>query len=202
MTTTPSIGILALQGDVAEHARALQLCGCAPVLIKKSEQLIGLDGLIFPGGESTTIWKLLNLYTMIEPIKKVLDAGLPVWGTCAGMILLGKTILDGTKDQGSFKTIDITVRRNAFGRQLDSFEEKIKLMGIAEENPFPCIFIRAPLIESVGTHVTVLGTTQSGAIVAAQDKNCLVTSFHPELTTDTRFHHHFIELVKKNRYTA
>ena len=199
---SPTIGILALQGDFLEHQRACSSLQCSSLLIKRPEQLQSINGLILPGGESTTIWKLLCMYGFIDPLTDHINQGLPVWGTCAGMILLCSSISEGTSDQGSFHAIDITVRRNAFGRQVDSFEECIPIKRIAEDPAFPCIFIRAPFIEKTGQQVEILGTTASGEIIAAQQERILVSSFHPELTHDSRFIHYFVELAQISQYNC
>lgn len=199
---SPTIGILALQGDFSEHQRACSSLECSSLLIKRPEQMKNSNGFIIPGGESTTIWKLLCMYGFISTLTNHINQGLPVWGTCAGMILLCSSIVDGTPDQGSLHAIDIAVRRNAFGRQVDSFEERIPIKGIAEDPAFPCIFIRAPFVEKTGQQVEILGTTTSGEIVAAQQGRILVSSFHPELTHDSRFLRYFVELVKTSQYNC
>ncbi|MCB7034608.1 pyridoxal 5'-phosphate synthase glutaminase subunit PdxT [Streptococcus salivarius] len=186
------IGILALQGAFAEHEQVLKALGVETVQIRNQqdwEAHADIDGLILPGGESTVMGKLLHDLDLFEPIKAKIDTGLPVFGTCAGLILLAKTIVgDQTKHLAS---MDISVARNAYGRQLGSFVTDAKFKGIGE---IPMVFIRGPIIEAVGPEVEVLSQVK-GDIVAAKEKNMLVTSFHPELTGDTRFHAYFLEMV-------
>jgi 5'-phosphate synthase pdxT subunit len=189
------IGILALQGAVEAHASMLRDLGAAPVEVRRPEHLDGLDGLILPGGESTTMSRLLALNDLFEPIADRLATGLPAFGTCAGMILLARTVLDGRPDQRSFACIDITVRRNAFGRQVDSFEADLDLAGVREPgDPMHAIFIRAPFVESAGADVEVLAMVD-GHPVCARQGAVLVTAFHPELSGDARLHEAFIDLV-------
>jgi 5'-phosphate synthase pdxT subunit len=164
------------------------------VEVRKPEQLRDLDGLIIPGGESTTFGKLAVEYGLIEPLRAFCNSGKPVWGTCAGMIFLAK---DVGRKQPVLGAMDVQVQRNAFGRQVDSFEVDLDLPALGKE-PFHAIFIRAPLIESVGKGVEVLAKLDDGTVVAARQGNLLATSFHPELTNDTRFHRYFLERVKKN----
>ena len=186
------IGILALQGAFAEHEQVLKALGVETVQIRNQqdwEAHADIDGLILPGGESTVMGKLLHDLDLFEPIKAKIDTGLPVFGTCAGLILLAKTIVgDQTKHLAS---MDISVARNAYGRQLGSFVTDAKFKGIGE---IPMVFIRGPIMEAVGPAVEVLSQVK-GDIVAAKEKNMLVTSFHPELTGDTRFHAYFLEMV-------
>ncbi len=186
------IGILALQGAFAEHEQVLKALGVETVQIRNQQDWdahADIDGLILPGGESTVMGKLLHDLDLCEPIKAKIDTGLPVFGTCAGLILLAKTIVgDQTKHLAS---MDISVARNAYGRQLGSFVTDAKFKGIGE---IPMVFIRGPIIEAVGPEVEVLSQVK-GDIVAAKEKNMLVTSFHPELTGDTRFHAYFLEMV-------
>ena len=186
------IGILALQGAFAEHEQVLKALGVETVQIRNQqdwEAHADIDGLILPGGESTVMGKLLHDLDLFEPIKAKIDTGLPVFGTCAGLILLAKTIVgDQTKHLAS---MDISVARNAYGRQLGSFVTNADFKGIGE---IPMVFIRGPIIETVGPEVEVLSQVK-GAIVAAKEKNMLVTSFHPELTGDTRVHAYFLEMV-------
>ncbi len=191
------IGVLALQGDFSEHTQMLKRIGVDAVEIRKAEQLAGLDGLIMPGGESTTFAKLAVEFNLLEPLRAFCKSGKPVWGTCAGMIFLAKDI---GRAQPTLELMDVKVKRNAFGRQVDSFELDLEIPalsaienGSGEPKPFRAIFIRAPLIESVGKGVDVLARLPDGTIVAAQQSNLLVTSFHPELTTDTRLHRYFLE---------
>jgi 5'-phosphate synthase pdxT subunit len=189
------IGVLALQGAFIEHEKILRSLGVEANEVRLPADLAGLDGLILPGGESTTIGKLAVQYGLIEPIRALALAGKPVWGTCAGMIFLSR---DAQRDQPLLGLMDVTVRRNAFGRQVDSFETDLDIPALAtEENraPFHAIFIRAPLIETVGPEVEILARLENGTIVAARQGNCLATSFHPELSSDDRFHRYFLKLV-------
>lgn len=194
-----NIGVLALQGDFAEHAAALRRIGVDAVEVRLPHQLDGLSGLIIPGGESTTIGKLAVLYDLIEPLR-AFAATRPIWGTCAGAIFLSR---DARREQPLLAVMDITVERNAFGRQVDSFEIDLAVPALADAaRPFHAVFIRAPLIERVGPGVQVLarlpdpaGQPDHGRIVAAQQGHLLATSFHPELTGDDRFHRLFVSLA-------
>ena len=186
------VGVLALQGSFAEHAEALRRASASPVLVKLPEHLEGIAGLIIPGGESTTIGKLLVLSGLLEPLRAAVKQGMPVYGTCAGMILLARDI--GGMDQPLIGVMDITVRRNAFGRQLDSFEESLTVPALGDA-PFPGVFIRAPLIEKTGRGVTVLATLTDGRVVAARQGRLLATAFHPELTEDGRVHRYFLDVI-------
>ena len=193
MAQTPTIGVLALQGDFAEHIAVLRGLGVATAEIRLPSQLAVIDALIIPGGESTTITRLLDIYELREPIRRLGIDGLPIWGTCAGAIVLAKQATD--LDRPNLALMDIDVRRNAFGRQVDSFEEDIAIDGI-EGAPFHVVFIRAPGIERAGVGVRVLATLDDGTIVAAQEGRLLATSFHPELTADSRFHALLVNLAK------
>jgi len=189
------IGVLALQGAFIEHIKILRSLGVDAVEVRKSEQLADLDGLIIPGGESTTFAKLANAFGLLEPLRAFGASGKPTWGTCAGMIFLAK---DVGRQQPVIGLMDVTVKRNAFGRQVDSFEIDLDIPVLkSNENgrpkSFHAIFIRAPLIASVGKNVEVLAKLDDGTIVAARQGNLLATSFHPELTDDTRFHQYFLE---------
>ncbi|PDP88853.1 pyridoxal 5'-phosphate synthase glutaminase subunit PdxT [Glycomyces fuscus] len=199
MTARPTIGVLALQGDVAEHLRALQALDAHTVKVLSPDQLDALDGLVVPGGESTTMSKLAVRYGLLEPLRKRIAAGMPAYGTCAGMIMLADRILGGTADQQTVGGIDMTVRRNAFGRQSESFEAAVDIDGL-EGDPFDAVFIRAPWVESVGPGVEVLGAVpgpdEAGRIVAVRQGGLMATSFHPELTGDTRIHRLFVDIVK------
>lgn len=190
------IGVLALQGDFREHVEILREMGAEAVEVRKPEQLSGLDGLIIPGGESTTFGKLANTFGLIEPIRAFCHSGKPVWGTCAGMIFLAK---DVGRPQPTLGVMDVKVKRNAFGRQVDSFETDLDIKGLEPRAPFHAIFIRAPLMEKVGKDVAVLAQLEDGTIVAARQKNILVTSFHPELTRDTRVHRYFLKWVAESK---
>lgn len=191
---SPKIGVLALQGDVAEHVRALESCGANATTVRRPAELASVDGLILPGGESTTMNRLLDQFELTEPLRARLDEGMPAYGSCAGMILLAKEILDGRPDQRPFGAMDIVVRRNAFGRQVDSFESELDFEGI--QDPVRAVFIRAPWVEHAAEHVQPLATA-AGRIVAARQRAVLVTAFHPELTGDARVHRRFVELVRE-----
>jgi 5'-phosphate synthase pdxT subunit len=191
------VGVLALQGDVAEHLRALAAVGAGAVAVRRPEQLDEIGGLIIPGGESTTIWKLAVAFDLMEPVRKRVGAGLPAFGCCAGMIMLADRMTGGIGGQETFGGIDMTVRRNAFGRQVDSFESDIELRGIAGP-PLRAVFIRAPWVEQTGPDVEVLGTdTTTGRIVAVRQGARLATAFHPELTPDLRLHQLFVDIVRE-----
>ncbi|MGD0602897.1 MAG: pyridoxal 5'-phosphate synthase glutaminase subunit PdxT [Streptosporangiaceae bacterium] len=195
----PVIGVLALQGDVAEHLRALHAVGADPVPVRRPEELHHLDGLVIPGGESTTLWRLSVAFEVLEPLRKLIAAGLPAFGSCAGMIMLADRLADGVPGQLTYGGIDMTVRRNAFGRQVDSFESEIALSGLDQSDLLHAVFIRAPWVEQVGEGVTVLGSDAgTGRIVAVRQGQLLATAFHPELTGDRRIHQLFVEIVKDN----
>jgi len=185
------IGVLALQGAFIEHERVLERLGVEAREVRQRKHLDGIDGLIIPGGESTTIGKLLDTLGMTEPVRAMAREGLPVWGTCAGLILLAS---DVGRPQTTLGLLDIVVRRNAFGSQLDSFETDLDVPALGDE-PFHAVFIRAPIIERAGGDVTRLATLPDGTIVAAERDNLLATAFHPELTDDPRFHQYFLEKV-------
>jgi pyridoxal 5'-phosphate synthase pdxT subunit len=199
MSDAPKIGVLALQGDVREHVRALTATGAAAHPVRRPSELDDVEGLVIPGGESTTMSKLADEFGLLEPIRKRIAGGMPAYGSCAGMIMLARTLLDGRPDQHSFDGINMTVRRNAFGRQVDSFEAPVEITGVPGPH-FHAVFIRAPWVEEVGDGVQVLGrVTQgpaSGRIVAVRQDNLLATSFHPELTGDLRVHQYFVNLVR------
>ncbi len=200
MSVAPAVGVLALQGDVPEHLRMLGQAGARPVTVRRPDELEAVDGLVIPGGESTTIWKLAGIFELAEPIRKRIGAGLPVFGSCAGMIMLADRLLDGIAGQETFGGIDMTVRRNAFGRQVDSFESDIPLRGIegSPERPLRAVFIRAPWVEETGRQAEVLGTDPgTGRIVAVRQGPLLATSFHPELTGDARVHRLFVDMVRE-----
>lgn len=195
MSATPTIGVLALQGDVREHRAALESCGAVTAVVRRPEELERIDGLIIPGGESTTMWKLARLFDLMEPLRKRIEQGLPAYGSCAGMIMLADRIEDGVEGQETIGGIDMVVRRNAFGRQVDSFEGDVTVTGF--DTPYHAVFIRAPWVESVGDDVEVLGrTSPTDRIVAVRQGRLLATSFHPELTGDTRIHRLFVDMVK------
>ncbi|MBU6263687.1 MAG: pyridoxal 5'-phosphate synthase glutaminase subunit PdxT [Actinomycetales bacterium] len=183
------VGVLALQGDFREHIAALSAIGVDAVAVKTESEINSVDALVLPGGESTTIAKLARIFGVFDLIKSRISSGLPVYGSCAGLILLSNKILDGVEGQETFGGLDITSRRNAFGRQVDSFEGEIEFSGIGKLNG---VFIRAPWVEEVGSSVTVLATSH-GHPVAVKQGNILATSFHPELTTDHAVHRYFVE---------
>jgi pyridoxal 5'-phosphate synthase pdxT subunit len=192
------IGVLALQGAFIEHSKMLRQLGVEPVEVRLPEQLADLDGLIIPGGESTTIGKLAVMYDFMEPLKAFAYAK-PVWGTCAGMIFMAREIGAGRgQDQPLLGVMDIVVDRNAFGRQVDSFAVDLPVAALAEgeTRPFPALFIRAPRLVEAKGEAQVLAELRDGTAVAAREGHWLVTSFHPELTDDTRFHEYFLQMVK------
>jgi 5'-phosphate synthase pdxT subunit len=194
---SPVVGVLALQGDVAEHLRAVREAGGRAVAVRRPDELDAVDGLIIPGGESTTMWKLAVIFELIDPLRKRLAAGLPVFGSCAGMIMLASRLTDRASGQDTLGGLDITVRRNAFGRQVDSFESDIPLRGIGAPD-FRAVFIRAPWVEQAGRDVEVLGTEpRTGRIVAVRQGPALATAFHPELTPDRRVHGLFVDMVRE-----
>src|SRR6478735_6430392 len=187
MASGPVIGVLALQGDVREHSAALEASGARAVPVRRASELDGINGLVLPGGESTTVSRLLQVFELLEPLRARVRAGLPVYGSCAGMILLADEVLDTRPDHQGVGGLDVVVRRNAFGRQVDSFEADVELDGIAGE-PFHAVFIRAPWVEKAGADVEVLasvaareGEPGAGRIVAVRQGPLLATSFHPEL---------------------
>jgi 5'-phosphate synthase pdxT subunit len=199
----PVIGVLALQGDVPEHLRALEAAGARPAPVRRPEEFDRLDGLVIPGGESTTLWRLSVAFDVLEPLRKLIGEGLPAFGSCAGMIMLADRLADGVEGQQTYGGIDMTVRRNAFGRQVDSFEHDIALASVGKggdsADPFRAVFIRAPWVEQTGPGVSILGTDQgTGRIVAVRQRQLLATAFHPELTQDRRIHQLFVDIVKDN----
>jgi pyridoxal 5'-phosphate synthase pdxT subunit len=199
VNTSPRIGVLALQGDVREHLRALAAAGASATVVRRPDELDAVDGLVIPGGESTTMYKLAIAFDLLEPLRKRLDTGMPAFGSCAGMIMLADRVLDGIEGQVTLGGLDVTVRRNAFGRQVDSFEASVDLAGVAGE-PFHAVFIRAPWVEQCGPDVEVLGRISGGAaagrIVAVRQGAIIATSFHPELTGDGRIHALYVEIVR------
>jgi 5'-phosphate synthase pdxT subunit len=196
----PVVGVLALQGDVPEHLRALGAVGAQAVPVRRPEELDRLDGLVIPGGESTTLWRLSVAFEVLEPLRKLIGDGLPAFGSCAGMIMLADRLADGVEGQQTYGGIDMTVRRNAFGRQVDSFERDIALVGAGgDPDPLRAVFIRAPWVEQAGPAVSVLGTEErTGRIVAVRQGPLLATAFHPELTPDRRIHQLFADIVRDN----
>lgn len=196
MTTT--IGVLALQGDVREHLSALEASGASAVRVRRPDELARVDGLVLPGGESTTMVKLARTFEMLEPLRTAVASGLPVFGTCAGMILLADRVEDGAAGQETIGGLAVTVRRNAFGRQVDSFETDLRMVGL--EAPVHAVFIRAPRVEEVDAHVEVLARVEGGPahdrIVAVRQGTLMATSFHPEVGGDVRVHRSFVDLVR------
>ena len=190
---TGKVGVLALQGDVREHVQALAELGAHAVEVRVPEDLTAVDALVLPGGESTTIAKLLDFSGLFEPVAERLEAGMPALGTCAGMILLASEVLDGRADQRSFGAIELAVRRNAFGRQVDSFEVDLPIAGMAG-GPYPAVFIRAPYVERVGDDVEVLAQVDGHPVLCRRGP-IMVASFHPELAGDLRLHQLFMEGV-------
>jgi 5'-phosphate synthase pdxT subunit len=200
LVTRPVVGVLALQGDVREHLVALAAIGAVGRAVRRPEELAGLAGIVLPGGESTTIDRLARIFGLREPLVDALANGLPAYGACAGMILLAERVLDGREDQQTFGGLAITVRRNAFGRQVQSFESDVDL-GEIEGGPVHAVFIRAPWVESAGDQVKVLGAVvppglDQPKIIAVRQGNLLATAFHPEVTDDLRVHRRFLDLVR------
>ena len=199
---TPTIGVLALQGDVREHLAALERVGAAGRPVRREAELDGLAGIVLPGGESTTMDKLMRAFGLRDPLRAALGAGLPAYGSCAGMILLADRVLDGPPDQETLGGIDMTVRRNAFGRQVASFEGDVEMAGVPG-GPLHGVFIRAPWVEDVGPAVEVLARVEegeaAGRIVAVRQGSLLATSFHPEMTGDGRVHELFVRIVKERQ---
>ncbi|GAA1779941.1 pyridoxal 5'-phosphate synthase glutaminase subunit PdxT [Nostocoides veronense] len=197
--TTPTIGVLAVQGDVREHLVALEAAGATGVRVRRPEEIEGIDGLVIPGGESTVMDKLVRTFGLHEPLRARLTGGLPAYGSCAGMIMLADRIADGRDDQQTLGGLDITVRRNAFGRQVDSFEADLHIRELGPE-PMRAVFIRAPWVEETGAAVRVLARVESGPaagrVVAVRQGNLLATSFHPEVTGDHRVHSYFVAMVR------
>lgn len=199
--SAPQIGVLALQGDVREHLAALLRTGARALPVRRPAELAEVDGLVLPGGESTTMSRLLTGFGLLEPLRQAISAGLPVYGSCAGMILLADRVLDGTAGQVTLGGLDVTVRRNAFGRQVDSFEEDLHapmLVG-GDDAPLRAVYIRAPWVEQAGPQVQVLARAASGPaagrIVAVRQGSLMATAFHPEIGSDLRVHRIFVEIV-------
>jgi 5'-phosphate synthase pdxT subunit len=197
VTSRPTIGVFALQGDVREHLRMLDALGVPALSVRRPAELDACDALVIPGGESTTMAKLARTFELFDPLRKRIATGMPTLGTCAGMILLADRIQDGAPGQETLGGLDITVRRNAFGRQVDSFEDDLAVEGLDE--PVPAVFIRAPWVEEIGTGVRVLARVADGAaagrIVAVRQGSLMATSFHPEVGGDSRIHRLFVDLV-------
>jgi pyridoxal 5'-phosphate synthase pdxT subunit len=198
----PIVGVLALQGDVREHVAVLRACGADAVPVRRPTELDRVDALIVPGGESTTMDKLVRAFDLVEPLKERIKCGLPVFGVCAGMIMLADRIVDAPADQQTLGGLDVTVRRNAFGRQVESFEADLDFVGLDHGPPLHAVFIRAPWVEVVGPAVQVLASVAAGPaagrIVGVRQGALLATSFHPELTGDTRVHRLFLDFVKES----
>jgi 5'-phosphate synthase pdxT subunit len=207
--STPTIGVFALQGDVREHLRVLTELGIDAISVRRPAELEACDGLVLPGGESTTMAKLARTFDLFEPLQKRIEGGMPAFGTCAGMIMLADVVRDGTDDQETLGGLDIVVRRNAFGRQVDSFETDLRFAGLDE--PVHAVFIRAPWVEEVGPEVEVLARVHgghdvepgaAGRIVAVRQGSLMATSFHPEVDGDGRIHQLFVELVSTGSTTG
>ena len=200
----PLVGVLALQGDVKEHLVALRAAGARAVSVRRPAELAEVDGLVLPGGESTTMSRLLDTFELLAPLRERLVEGMPAYGSCAGMILLAKELRDGRPDQHQLGSLDIVVRRNAFGRQVDSFEEDLDFTGVTD-GPVHAVFIRAPWVESAADHVEVLARVPdtpsagvaAGRIVAVRQGKVLATAFHPELTGDGRVHEFFVRMISE-----
>jgi 5'-phosphate synthase pdxT subunit len=197
----PTVGVLALQGDVREHLAALRASGMRAVPVRRASEIESVDGLVIPGGESTTMSRLLGVFDLLEPLRARIAGGMPAYGSCAGMILLASEVLDGRPDQKQLGGLDVVVRRNAFGRQVDSFESDLDVVGV-EGGPVRAVFIRAPWVEKAGAGVHVLGRVvggyADGRIVAVRQGNLVATSFHPELTGDRRVHALFADVVRRH----
>lgn len=197
--TTPTVGVLAVQGDVREHRTALEAAGVRTVAVRRPDELAAVDGLVLPGGESTTIDKLTRVFGLRDPLRSRIAEGLPVYGSCAGMILLANRLLDGHPQQQTLGGLDITVRRNAFGRQVDSHETDLEVAGVAG-GPVRAVFIRAPWVERAGPDVEVLASIEAkgeSRPVVVRQGHLLATSFHPEVTGDHRVHALFVEMVRR-----
>jgi pyridoxal 5'-phosphate synthase pdxT subunit len=196
-----TVGVLALQGDFREHAAVLRSLGADVALVRRPEELAVVDGLVIPGGESSVMDKLSRAYGLAQPLKDAVRAGLPVYGTCAGLIMLADTILDGIAGQESIGGLDIAVRRNAFGSQTASFETDLAIPALGEA-PVHAVFIRAPIVEKLGPGATALAAVADGRCVAVEQGNLLGTSFHPEMTGELRFHEYFLGKVAEARFRA
>ena len=201
MTARVTVGVLALQGDVREHRAMLERAGADTVAVRRPGELGAVDGVVLPGGESTTMSKLARTFGLLDPLREAVRDGLPAFGTCAGMIMLADRIEDGIAGQETIGGLDVVVRRNAFGRQVDSFEADLDVTGVAD--PFHAVFIRAPWVEKVGQEVDVVARVAAasrpeavGRIVAVRQAGILATSFHPAITGDARIHHLFVEMVR------
>ncbi|UFS60264.1 pyridoxal 5'-phosphate synthase glutaminase subunit PdxT [Subtercola endophyticus] len=193
------VGVLALQGDFREHVAVLKSFGADVITVRRPSELAQVSGLVIPGGESSVIDKLSRMFGLADPLKEAIAAGLPVYGTCAGLIMLADTVLDGIQGQQSFGGLDIAVRRNAFGTQKESFEVEIDIPELGEP-PVHAVFIRAPVVERVGERASVLGALDDGRVIAVEQDNLLGTSFHPEMTDDHRFHRRFYDRVLSTQF--
>ena len=191
MAGSPLVGVLALQGDFREHLAVLKTLGADAIPVKRPEELARVNGLVIPGGESSVMDKLSRMFGLAEPLKERIREGLPVYGTCAGLIMLADTVLDSIDGQQTLGGFDLVVRRNAFGSQLDSFETDLDVPVLGDP-PMHAVFIRAPVVESVGEKATALAELADGRVVAVEQGPLLGTSFHPEMTGDTRFHEYFL----------
>ena len=190
-STSATVGVLALQGDFREHLAVLRGLGAEAIPVKRPEELARVDGLVIPGGESSVMDKLTRMFGMAEPLRAAIASGMPVYGTCAGLIMLADTVLDAIDGQHTLGGFDLVVRRNAFGSQLDSFETDLEVPVLGDP-PVHAVFIRAPIVETVGEKAGVLASLPNGRVVAVEQGNLLGTSFHPEMTGDTRFHEYFL----------
>lgn len=190
----PRVGVLALQGDVREHAALLEHLGAEVVRVRRPEELATVEGLVIPGGESSVIDKLARMFGLAEPIRAAVRDGMPVLGTCAGLIMLADRLVDAIEGQQTFGGLDVTVRRNAFGRQVDSFEGPLPVPALGEQ-PVHAAFIRGPVVETVGPDATALASLADGSVVAVEQGNLLGISFHPEISGETRFHERFLQRV-------
>lgn len=193
--TGPTVGVLALQGDFREHARVLGELGARVVLVRRPEDVEGIDGLVIPGGESTVMDKLSRAFGVAEPLKRRIADGLPVYGTCAGLIMIADTLLDTIAGQENLGGLDVVVRRNAFGSQNQSFETDLEIPALGDA-PVHAVFIRGPVVESVGAKATALAALADGRVVAVEQGNLIGTSFHPEIEGDRRFHEYFLRKVR------
>ncbi|MBN9240839.1 MAG: glutamine amidotransferase subunit PdxT [Micrococcales bacterium 70-64] len=195
---TTRVGVLALQGDFREHLAVLDGLGAEAIPVKRPEELASVEGLVIPGGESSVMDKLSRMFGLAEPLKDAIRSGLPVYGTCAGLIMLADTVLDSIEGQQTLGGFDLVVRRNAFGSQLDSFETDLEVPAIGGA-PVHAVFIRAPIVDSVGERATALASLPDGRVVAVEQGPLLGTSFHPEMTGDTRLHEYFLDKVAASR---
>jgi 5'-phosphate synthase pdxT subunit len=190
------VGVLALQGDFREHLAVLRGLGANAIPVRRPEELADIGGLVIPGGESSVMDKLSRAFGLAEPLKRAIADGMPVYGTCAGLIMLADTVIDAIRGQESLGGLDVSVRRNAFGSQLDSFETDLDIPAVGAE-PMHAVFIRAPIVETLGEKATALASLDDGRIVAVEQGNLIGTSFHPEVTNDLRFHEYFLRKVRE-----